>query len=134
MQTAATPDRVWAIWSDTTTWPTWNPDVHAISLDGPFQSGATGEMTTGAGTHQIRLEDVVAGRSFDLVTCPIPATTFRFHCEVAPSHEGSRISQGVSMRGFLAPVFLRMMGSRIAESFRPILAGLARAAEDGATS
>lgn len=130
METVAPPDRVWRIWSDTATWPQWNPDVRAISLDGPFQSNTTGSMTTGAGTHSIRLEQIVAGRSFDLVTSPVPATTFRFHCEVGPAPSGSRISQSVSMSGLLGPVLSRMMGKRIAESFQPILAGLAKAAED----
>jgi hypothetical protein len=86
-------------------------------------------MTTGAGTHRIRLEQVVAGRSFDLVTSPVPATTFRFHCEVGRAASGSRISQSVSISGPLGPVFSRMMGKRIAASFGPILEGLAKAAE-----
>ena len=86
-------------------------------------------MTTGAGTHEIRLENVVAGRSFDLVTSPIPATTFRFHCEITPAAEGSTISQGLSMSGLLAPIFSPLMGNRIANSFGPILDGLAREAE-----
>jgi uncharacterized protein YndB with AHSA1/START domain len=128
--TSAPPGRVWQVWSDPTTWPQWNPDVRAIDLDGPFEAGVTGSMTTGQGTHQIRLENVLGGRSFDLVTSPIPATTFRFHCEVTPTGSGSRISQGVSMSGLLAPIFSPLMGKRIAQSFEPILSGLAGAAEN----
>src|SRR5579862_4145871 len=97
METSAAAEAVWRIWSDTGTWPQWNPMVRAISLDGPFQSGTSGTMTTGQGTHGIRLENVTPGRSFDLVTSPIPATTFRFHCEVDANGGGSRISQGVAM-------------------------------------
>jgi Polyketide cyclase / dehydrase and lipid transport len=130
METPATPESVWTIWSDPTTWSTWNPDVRAVSLDGAFVSGAAGTMTTGAGTHQIRLENVSAGQSFDLVTSPVPATTFRFHCQVTPASTGSRISQSVSMSGLLAPIFSLLMGKRIANSFQPILVGLAKAAED----
>jgi hypothetical protein len=128
-ETSAPPGRVWQIWSDTSTWPHWNPDIRAVSLDGPFATGTTGSMTTGQGTHQIRLESVLDGRSFDLVTSPVPATTFRFHCEVTPSGAGSRVSQSVAMSGLLAPIFSPMMGGRIAQSFDPILAGLAKAAE-----
>jgi uncharacterized protein YndB with AHSA1/START domain len=128
--TSAPPGRVWQVWSDPSTWPEWNPEVRAVSLDGPFEGGTTGSMTTGQGTHQIRLENVLDGRSFDLVTSPIPATAFRFHCEVTPSNGGSRISQGVSMSGLLAPIFSPLMGGRIAQSFEPILKGLAGAAEN----
>ena len=127
--TSASPDRVWRIWSNTSTWPTWNPDVRQVTLAGPFASGTIGRMTTGARTHQIRLENVVESRSFDLVTAVMPGTTFRFHCEVVPSGAGSRISQGIRMSGVLAPIFSPMMGGRIAQSFGAILDGLARAAE-----
>jgi hypothetical protein len=120
---------VWSIWSDVSTWPSWNPDVREVSLDGPFATGTAGSMTTGAGTHAIHLENVESGRSFDLVTAPVPATTFRFHCEVTPDGTGSRMSQGVTMSGLLAPVMGPMMGNRIAGSFDPILEGLAREAE-----
>jgi hypothetical protein len=132
LETSATPENAWKIWSDTTTWPTWNPDVRSVSLDGPFATGTTGTMTTGAGTHKIRLENVVAGRSFDLVTKPMPTTTFRFHCEVTPAGSGSRLTQSVSMSGILAAIMSPMAGNRIASSFEPILAGLAKAAEGAA--
>ena len=128
-KTTATADRIWSIWSDVSTWPRWNPDVRTVSLDGPFATGTTGSMTTGAGTHTIRLENVVQGRSFDLVTSPMPATTFRFHCEVTPDGQGSTISQGVTMSGMLGPIMSPMMGNRIAGSFEGILAGLAAEAE-----
>lgn len=128
-KTAATAGRVWSIWSNVSTWPQWNPDVRAVSLEGPFATGTTGSMTTGAGTHAIRLENVVQGQSFDLVTSPIPATTLHFHCEVAPEGSGSKISQGVRMSGLVAPIMSRLMGNRIAGSFEPILAGLATEAE-----
>lgn len=126
---SASPDRVWSIWSDVSTWPDWNPDVREISLTGPFLTGTTGSMTTGAGTHTIRLDNVDPGRGFDFVTTPIPATTFRFHCDVSPDGTGSTIRQGVMMSGLLAPVIGPLMGNRIAASFDPILEGLAREAE-----
>jgi hypothetical protein len=127
----ASPEHVWKLWSAPDTWPDWNPDVRAIALDGPFVSGATGTMTTGQGTHAIRIENVVDGRSFDLVTSPAPASTFRFHCEVVPDAAGSRLSQDVSMSGPLGWLFSLLMGGRIARSFDPILSGLAQATERG---
>lgn len=100
-----------------------------MSLEGPFASGTAGSMTTGSGTHRIRLENVVAGRSFDLVTSPIPATTFRFHCAVEPEGQGSTIGQGVTMSGVLGPIVSVLMGNRVAGTFEGILAGLAAEAE-----
>src|SRR5947209_5765390 len=79
----APAERVWRIWSDPSTWPSWNPDVVSISLDGPFAAGTTGKMTTKAGgTHTIRLAEVQEGRSFQLETAPVPLATFTFRCVV----------------------------------------------------
>lgn len=42
---AAPAAAVWALWSDTGTWPDWDPSVVAVRLDGPFEVGTTGTMT-----------------------------------------------------------------------------------------
>lgn len=135
VDTGAAPERVWRIWSDVGTWPTWNPDVLAISLEGPFVTGARGRMTTKAGgTHDITLRDVDPGRSFELETSPIPLGRFHFACQVRPAGEGaSSISQSISIHGPLGPLYSAMMGPRIAQGFEPILKGLKAAAESEAT-
>jgi uncharacterized protein YndB with AHSA1/START domain len=134
-ETAALPDRVWSIWSNPATWPTWNPDVEWINLDGPFATGTTGRMKTKAGgQHQITLASVEPGRAFQLETSVLPGSRFAFRCEIVPTGGGSRISQAIRMQGPLAPLFSRMMGPRIAESFGPILDGLARQAESSAAA
>jgi hypothetical protein len=129
--TTASPEQVWRLWSDTSTWPRWNPDVVSVSLNGPFAAGATGTMRTKAGgQHAIRLASVQPGGGFALETAPVPLSTFTFNCRIAPgSNGGSRISQAVSMRGPLGWLFSAMMGERIADSFGPLLDGLARQAE-----
>ncbi len=131
MDTAAPPQTVWRIWSDLATWGEWNPDVVSARLDGPFGPGATGTMTTKAGgTRKIQIAAVEPGRSFRLETTAVPGSRFAFTCTVMPlGSGGARISQGLTMQGPLAPIFSRMMGSRIADSFPAILRGLAGKAE-----
>ena len=129
-ETKAPRDQVWKVWSDTSTWATWNPDVLSVSLYGPFATGTTGEMRTKAGgTHRIRLDGVEPGHRFRLETNVLPASAFSFQCEVAPVAGGSRISQAIAIRGPLGPVFSAIMGERIASSFVPLLDGLANFAE-----
>ena len=134
LKASASPERVWRIWSDVSTWPHWNPDVLAVLIEGPFVSGAQGQMTTKAGgTHQITLRDVEPGRSFQLETSPIPLGRFHFSCEVRPAGEGaSTISQSITIGGPLGPLYSAMMGGRIAQGFEPILNGLKAAAESEA--
>jgi uncharacterized protein YndB with AHSA1/START domain len=131
LETGASPERVWRLWSDVSTWPSWNPDVLSVAIEGPFVSGAHGSMTTKAGgTHAITLRDVDPGRSFELETSPIPLGRFHFACQVQPTGAGaSTISQSITIRGPLGPLYSAMMGPRIAEGFEPILGGLKAAAE-----
>src|SRR5262249_20710571 len=102
-----------------------------VAIEGPFATGTRGRMTTKAGgTHEITLQAVQAGRSFQLETSPIPLGRVHFECEGRPAGEGaSTISQRIMIRGPLGPLYSAMMGPRIAEGFEPILGGLKAAAE-----
>lgn len=132
VETRAKPEVVWRIWSDTSTWPRWNPDIASVALNGPLRTGAAGTMTTkSGGRHDIAIEAVEPGRAFELVSTGVPLTKLIFRCEVVPSGAGSRISQGVRLRGPLAPLFSGMMARRIAGTFPAVLKGLATEAEAG---
>ena len=130
VETSASPAAVWKIWSDTTTWPEWNPDVQSMALNGPFAAGTSGTMKTKQGTRQVQLTEVVPGRSFRLETTVIPLTRFAFECQVLAGPAGkTTISQAVHVGGPLSGVVGGMMGPQIANTFPPLLQGLARKAE-----
>jgi hypothetical protein len=130
VETAASPQAVWKIWSDTPRWQEWNPDVQSMTLNGPFAAGTTGTMKTKQGTRAIQLTDVVAGKSFRLETTVIPLTRFAFECQVAAGPAGkTTISQGIRVGGPLGGLVGGMMGRQIADTFPILLQGLARKAE-----
>ncbi|TMD43548.1 MAG: hypothetical protein E6I88_01190 [Chloroflexi bacterium] len=132
VETSASPQAVWKLWSDTSTWQDWNPDVQAMTLNGPFVAGTTGTMKTKQGTRQIVLSEVVPGRSFRLETTVIPLTRFLFDCQVASVPNGkTRVSQAVTVGGPLGGLVGGMMGKQVADTFPALLQGLARKAEAG---
>jgi uncharacterized protein YndB with AHSA1/START domain len=132
VETSASPAAVWKVWSDTTTWPQWNPDVQSMTLNGPFAAGTTGTMKTKQGTRQVQLAEVVPGRSFRLETSVIPLTRFAFECQVVAGPAGkTTISQAIRVGGPLGGVVGGMMGRQIANTFPALLQGLARQAEAG---
>ena len=97
---SAPADKVWRVWSDTSTWGQWNPNVDTMELQGPFATGSTAIMNTKAGQHhRMRIVDVQPGRFFALETNVIPGTTFRFNCRVEPVGAESKISQTVEVKG-----------------------------------
>jgi Polyketide cyclase / dehydrase and lipid transport len=130
-ETSASPEAVWNIWSKPDAWPEWNPDVQEIKLNGPLAAGTTGTMRTKrGGAHPIRFESVESGKSFQLQAAAIPGAKFHFRCTIEPlASGGSRISQSISMSGGMAWLYGPMIGSKIAQSFEPILAALAQKAE-----
>ena len=130
VETTASPDRVWQIWSDMSTWGEWNPNVSTMDWQGGFVSGSTGVMNTKAGQHHsMQLVDVQPSRGFALVTSVVPGTKFRFHCRIEPAGAKTKISQTVEVGGPLEPVLGGMLGPQVSKEFGTLLANLARKAE-----
>jgi uncharacterized protein YndB with AHSA1/START domain len=130
--TPAPADRVWKIWSDTSTWGEWNPNVSTMELTGQFASGSTAIMNTRAGQHhKMRILDVQPGRSFALETNVVPGTTFRFNCRIEPVAGETKISQTVEVKGPLGPILGGMLGPQVSKEFGTLLSNLAKKAEAG---
>ena len=126
----ASPEKVWKIWSDMSTWGDWNPNVSTMDWTGGFVSGTTGVMNTRAGQHhKMTLLDVNAGRSFALETSVVPGTRFRFNCRVEPAGSGSKIGQWVEVKGPLGPVMGGMLGPQVSREFGTLLKNLSDRAE-----
>ncbi|HEY8796947.1 MAG TPA: SRPBCC family protein [Candidatus Dormibacteraeota bacterium] len=125
----APADKVWKIWSDTSTWGEWNPNVSTMELEGPFATGSRAIMNTKAGQHhKMRIVDVEPGRFFALETNVIPGTMFRFNCRVEPVGAETKISQTVEIKGpfgFLGG----MLGPGVSKEFGTLLSKLAKKAE-----
>ena len=90
--TSAPAKAVWALWSDPSTWPEWDPAVEGVRLDGPFETGAVGTMTlTGGIEAEVSLEVVEPGaRYLDRLT--LGDLTIRIDHVVRDSDEGAEIT------------------------------------------
>jgi Polyketide cyclase / dehydrase and lipid transport len=126
----APADRIWAIWSDTSTWGDWNPNVSTMELNGAFASGSSAIMNTRAGQHhKMRILDVETGRGFALETNVVPLTRFRFNCRIEPVGAESKISQTVEVKGPLGGILGGMLGPQVSKEFGTLLSNLAQKAE-----
>jgi uncharacterized protein YndB with AHSA1/START domain len=131
VETSASPEKVWRVWSDMSTWGEWNPNVSTMDWTGGFVSGSTGVMNTRAGQHhKMQLVDVQPGSSFALLTAVVPGTSFRFNCRIEPSSNGkTRVGQTVEVHGPLGPVLGGVLGPQVSKDFGTLLENLARKAE-----
>jgi uncharacterized protein YndB with AHSA1/START domain len=132
VESTASPERVWKVWSDMSTWGDWNPNVLTMDWTGGFVLGSEGIMNTKAGQHhKMKLVEVQPGRFFALETSVVPGTRFRFNCRVEPSGGKTKLSQMVEIKGPLGPIVQGMMGPQVSKEFPTLLANLARKAEAG---
>jgi uncharacterized protein YndB with AHSA1/START domain len=132
VETTASPDKVWRIWSDMSTWAQWNPNVSSMDWQGGFTSGSTGVMNTPSGQHhKMELADVQPGRGFALLTSVVPGTRFRFNCRIEPEGQRTKLSQTVEVGGPLGPVMGGMLGPQVSKEFGTLLSNLAKKAESG---
>ena len=132
VETSATPEQVWRVWSDMSTWGAWNPNVTTMSWNGGFVEGSSGVMNTPAGQHhKMQLVDVVPNRSFALLTAVVPGTRFRFNCRILPGSGGAktRVEQTVEVGGPLGPVLRGVLGPQVSKEFGTLLSNLAQTAE-----
>lgn len=128
-EVAAPAARVWKVWTDTSGWGEWNPNVSSMEMPA-IAEGVTGVMNTRAGQHhRMKVIDFKPGRSFTLETAVIPLSRFHFICSVEPAGEKTRISQSVKVVGPMGWLFDPIMGGQIAREFGSVLDGLARKAE-----
>lgn len=132
VETTATPEQVWKVWSDTSTWGEWNPNVTTMEMHGPFQSGTHAVMNTPSDQHhQMTLLDVQPGKGFALETRVIPGTLFRFNCRIGSAGGKTTVGQWVEVKGPLG--FLGFMfGPGVSKEFPTLLNNLARKAESTA--
>ena len=130
VESTASAEKVWLVWSDMSTWGEWNPNVSTMDWQGGFASGTTGVMITRAGQHhKMELVDVQPGRGFALLTSVVPGTRFRFNCRIEPAGAKTKVSQTVEVGGPLGSVLGGMLGPQVSKEFGTLLSNLARKAE-----
>lgn len=128
---AATPARVWQLWSDVAGWPRWNAGVARAALHGPFASGSTFEMQLpddGPLLH-CRLLDVRPNERFTDETA-FEGVMVRVTHAIAPLAAGGvRVRYRTEVEGPGAAD----IGAGVSSDFPQVLQALKRAAEESAS-
>jgi hypothetical protein len=137
IEIAAPPDRVWEVLSDFDAYPEWNPFIRRISgsarkgeklevrIEPPDGRGMTFRPTVLAAAPNRELRWL--GR---LLFPGLFDGEHTLRVEPRDGEEGSRFIQSEEFRGFLVPVFGRMLG-KTEEGFREMNAALKERAERG---
>jgi uncharacterized protein YndB with AHSA1/START domain len=125
VQAPASRERVWALWTDVSGWPNWNPGVGRAELDGPVTEGATGTVrAVGGPTSTLKVVAIEPERR--LVTeASERLMRLRFEQQLADAESGQlRITHRVRMTGAATPLMRHTVGARLERSIPAALAAL----------
>ncbi len=97
--TQATPDRIWALWSDVGSWHAWDPAVEQVALEGHFAEGAAGTMVLAGGIEApFVLEIVEPGRRY-LDRLTLGELVIRIDHDVRPVDGGAEVTVRTTIEG-----------------------------------
>jgi polyketide cyclase/dehydrase/lipid transport protein len=99
-ETTATPEAVWALWSDVTTWTSWDTGLDHAELNGTFTRGSSGTMRIpDQPPITFTLTEVTPCKSFTDET-HIPGAVLHFHHTLEPLANGNtRVTHSVTIEG-----------------------------------
>lgn len=127
-------DFAWRFWTDVSNWPVVDSSVEAVTLNGPFQSGATGttKPRSGAPIHW-QLEEVHDGSSA-VVLIPAPGAALRFAWKFDYfGANATRITQRASLEGETARDYIAAVAPELERNMPQGMRKLAEAMEKAAS-
>ena len=128
IEVSAAPESVWRLLVDVERWPTWNPEIKAVRIEGPLAEGSRFRWKAGPGwiTSTIRHVEPPHVLGWTGTTFSIKAVhVYR----LTPIDGGTRVRTEESWEGFLARRFAGSLNKQLQQSLHSALAHLKEAAE-----
>lgn len=133
LDTEASTEAIWRLYSDVGTWPSWDGGIEAVELHGPFAAGTEGILTpTGQGPLPFHMLEATPYSGFSDET-EVPGATLRFIHRLLPLDSGgTRVTHRVEIDGPSADELGPAVGPQITAGIPETMASLARHALGGA--
>ena len=130
IETTASPEAIWRLWSDVAGWPEWNADIEHIEISGPFAAGSTISMTpVGQDPVELRIAEAVKPDLFVDGAEVANVVVRTVHRVERLDGDRNRIVYRMEINGPAADDVSPELGPQISADFPATLAALARQAE-----
>jgi Polyketide cyclase / dehydrase and lipid transport len=130
IETAASPEAIWRLWSVVAGWPEWNADIERIEISGPFAPGSTISMTpVGQEPVELRIAEAVEPGLFVDEVDLGDVVVRTIHRVERGEGERNRIVYRMEISGPAADTVGPELGPQISGDFPEVLAALVRLAE-----
>lgn len=112
LETSASPEKIWAIWTDVEHWSIWDTELRDAHLNGPFELGAIGKLTPKRGrASTFRISQFNSGNSYTF-TLRLPLCNLNVHRYLVSRVGRTYFTHEVSFRGLLAFIFGLLLGQQ----------------------
>jgi Polyketide cyclase / dehydrase and lipid transport len=130
IETTASPDAIWRLWSDVPGWPEWNADIAHIEISGPFAPGSTITMTpSGQDPVELRIAEADEPNLF-VDEADLDVIVVRTIHRIDPlGDDRNRITYRMEITGPEADSLGPEIGPQISGDFPDVLKALADRAE-----
>lgn len=130
LETDASPQAVWRLYADVTTWPRWNGAVQHVELDGTFGPGATGRLTPrGQGELPFKIVAAAEDSGYTSETQIADTVVLRLTNSLSPlCGGGTRMTHHAVFDGEAADFFGQSFGPMIASGIPVAMKTLAQMA------
>lgn len=128
IHTQAKADALWALYSDVSTWSSWDGDNEGTTLDGEFVAGSRGRMTfKGQDPIDYTLVEVEPERFF-VDESDFGAFAVRFEHQLIPTEQGTQITHRILISGQAAAQVGPDLGPKITADVPVAMANIAKMA------
>ena len=130
IETVASPEAIWRLWSDVAGWPEWIADIEQIEISGPFAVGSTISMTpAGQEPVELRIAEAVEPGLFVDEADLGDVVVRTIHCVERLEGDRNRVVYRMEISGPAADSVGPELGPQISADFPETLAALVDHAE-----
>jgi uncharacterized protein YndB with AHSA1/START domain len=128
IEVRAPPEIVWRVLTDISGWPSWNPDVKSVEIDGPPVPGTTFRWKAGPSTITSTLRAVEPPRRIAWAGKTLGISAIHVY-ELDPRDDATLVRSAESWDGLLVRLLRRRLSKTLQETTASGLEHLKREAE-----
>lgn len=129
-KTIASPEALWALWTDVPNWKQWDKGIRSATISTVFSEGAKGKLVPDKGPKtRFVIRHVVPGQSYHLYTS-IPFGKLIVRRSMKQTDEGILFTHEVEFTGLLKQFFAKKFGSRYKAMLPEVMKEIKRIAEE----
>lgn len=129
LKTSATPEQIWAVWTDVKHWSDWDTELVDSRLENSFSLGAIGKLTPKKGQiATFKISQLNPGQSYTF-TVGLPLCRLNVHRYLQAQVDGTYFTHEVSFQGLLGWLFGLLLGRQFKAVLPSIMENLKQIAE-----